>query len=65
MRKGWWFLLAAIVIVAAFIWWLIEANRVDEFRKETTPIGSGITWTEEHEDVPVAVFLATIGSEQW
>ena len=35
MKRTWIIVVVLVVIVGAFIWWLIEANTVDEHRKET------------------------------
>ena len=57
MKRRWIIVAVLVVIVGAFIWWLVDANTVDEHRKETTRIG--VTFDAENEDVPVAMVLAS------
>jgi hypothetical protein len=52
MKRTWIIVAVLVVIVGAFIWWLIEANTVDEHRKETR---IGVTFDAEHDDIPVAM----------
>ena len=52
MKRTWIIVAVLVVIVGVFIWWLIEANTVDEHRKETR---IGVTIDAEHDDIPVTM----------